>query len=399
MNINPQILIGIVIGAVGMGVLMGMVAYGVLWERKSASYIQDRIGPNRVGPFGLLQPIADGLKLLLKEDYARPGIDRVLFTLAPAFVFIPALIGWAIIPWGGKWAMPEMTLPLIGTIGPATVTVAVADINIGIIYLLAVAGLAVYGTVLAGWASDNKFAFLGGVRATAQMISYEIPMGLCLLALLLLAGSVRPDAIVESQTRGWLGWFIFQQPLAAVIFYTCMLAEANRTPFDLVEAEQELVSGFNVEYSSMRFALFFLAEYAHLIVGAAFFSLLFLGGWQALPIPGLMTGEAGLGLVLFRIVVFLGKVVVLVTLAMVIRWTLPRFRFDQLMRLAWQSLIPLSLVILVITAILVRIDHREWIWLANIAVVVGVVLVQPMLPRTKVNKRLPLKGSRFLPAD
>ncbi len=395
--LTSQNFVGIVVAAVGLAVLMGMVAYAVLWERRVAAWIQDRVGPNRAGPLGLLQPICDGVKLLLKEDYTPPFVDRVLYTLAPCFLFIPALIGWAIIPWGGAWHMPEMTLPLIGEIGGSVVQVAVADINIGIVYLLAVASVGVYGTVLGGYASNNKYSFLGGMRATAQMISYEIPMGLCLLSMLLLAGSVRPTIIVEQQAHGWLGWFIFHQPLVAILFYICLLAEAGRAPFDLIEAEQELVGGYHTEYTSMRFGLYFLGEYAHLIVGSAFFAVLFLGGWQLLPIPGLMTGEVGIGLMLLRVAVLLGKVFALVTLAMVVRWTLPRLRFDQLMRVAWQAVIPLTLIVLVMTSIMVRLGLHDWVWLANLVLIAAIVVVQPLLPKVKTNERLPLRGSRFSP--
>ncbi|MFG0252123.1 MAG: NADH-quinone oxidoreductase subunit NuoH [Phycisphaerales bacterium JB038] len=397
--LSSQNFIGIVVALVGMGVLMGMVAYTVLWERRVAAWIQDRVGPNRAGPLGLLQPFADGIKLLLKEDYTPPFVDRMLYTLAPCFLFIPALIGWAIIPWGGAWAMPEISLPILGAIGGEVVQVTVADINIGIIYLLAVASLGVYGTVLGGYASNNKYSFLGGMRATAQMISYEVPMGLCLLSMLLLAGSVRPSLIVEAQTDGMLGWFIFHQPLVAILFYICLLAEAGRAPFDLIEAEQELVGGYHTEYSSMRFALYFLGEYAHLIVGSAFFAILFLGGWQLLPIGGLMTGEAGIGLMLLRVAVLLGKIAFLVTFAMVVRWTLPRLRFDQLMRVAWQVLIPLTLVALVVTSVMLRFGLEGWLWLANIVMIVGLVAIQPLLPKVDTNQRLPLRGSRFCPPE
>jgi NADH-quinone oxidoreductase subunit H len=396
-NITPQFFVSAHVALIVMQTILLAVAYCIWWERKSAAYIQDRIGPNRAGPFGLLQPIADGVKFLLKEDYTPRNVDRVLFTLAPCFIFIPSMLGWAIIPWGGEWAMPELNLPLIGTLEAGTVTVAAADINIGIVYFLAVASVGVYGTVLGGWASNNKYSFLGGLRATAQMISYEIPMGLSLLAVLLVIGSVRPTAIVESQTEGWLGWLIFHQPIAAALFYICMLAEANRAPFDLVEAEQELVGGYHTEYSSMRFALFFLAEYAHLIAGSAFFALVFLGGWQALPIPGLMTGEGGVLMVLARIGVFAGKIAALITLAMVIRWTLPRFRFDQLMRLAWQSMIPVSLALLVLTAVFLRLGWTQWMLVGNIGLAVLIMVIQPMLPKVNVNEKLPMRGSRFSP--
>ena len=232
------------------------------------AWTQDRIGPNRVGPLGLLQPLADGVKLFFKEEFMPRGVDRVLFMMAPALTVIPAMIGFVVIPWGG----------FLDLGGGQTVAIMGADINIGVVYLIAAASLGVYGVGLGGWASNNKYSFLGGLRASAQMISYEIPMGLALLCVVLTAGTLLPQEIVRQQLDGQ--WYLLQQPLAALLFYICMLAESGRAPFDLAEAEQELIGGWHTEYSSMKWALFFMGEYIHVVVGSAFFATLFLGGWS-----------------------------------------------------------------------------------------------------------------------
>jgi NADH-quinone oxidoreductase subunit H len=292
--LTAQLLVSAVTIFIVVHVILVSVAYLVQAERKFSAYIQDRIGPNRVGfDFGLPalsflkgclgfgQPLADGIKFMLKEDFTPNRVDKILFTLAPAIVIVPALIGFVVIPWGGVWRLPE-TVNVLGVVMKGgDVHIAGANVNIGIVYLLAVASLGVYGVTLGGWASNNKFSFLGGLRATAQMISYEIPMGLALLAVLLIMGTVEPDTIIRKQVEG--GWLMFSQPLAAVIFLIAIMAEANRAPFDNAEAEQELVGGYHTEYSSMRFALYFLAEYAHLVTSSAFFVLLFMGGYQLLP--------------------------------------------------------------------------------------------------------------------
>ena len=365
---------------------LGAAAYGILLERKIAAWVQDRIGPNRVGPLGLLQPIADGLKLFLKEDFMPRGVDKVLFVLAPAFSAIPAMIGFVIIPWAGMLELgPDRTVAIIG-----------ADINIGIVYLLATASLGVYGVGLGGWASNNKYSFLGGLRAAAQMISYEIPMGLSLLCVILAAGTLLPMEIVQKQLDGQ--WYLLQQPLAAALFFTCMLAEANRAPFDLSEAEQELVGGWHTEYSSMKWALFFLGEYIHVFVGAAFFTMLFLGGWSINPVTGWdlpMAGQWWMILIQFSVV--MGKVFLLVVFGMMIRWTLPRFRFDQLMKLAWESMIPLGLLLLLMTSFFVFMGWTTWLWTGSLALLAGIWILLPYMPRYNPNQRLGMLGSRFSP--
>ena len=313
---------------------------------------------------------------------------------------LPAMLGFVVIPWAGTLDLATLPFGLGDLMGGADwkVNLIGADINVGVVFLLATASLGVYGVALGGWASNSKFSFLGGLRASAQMISYEIPMGLSLLVVILMAGSVTPYGIVDAQRES--GWFILQQPIAAILFYTCMLAESNRTPFDLAEAESELVGGYHTEYSSMRFAMFFLAEYFHMITGAAFFSLLFLGGFSVNPLPWGwdLPVEGGIGLILLQWGVMLGKTFLMVAFAMAIRWTIPRFRFDQLMRLAWEGMIPLSLLVVLVTAVSIHLGLEQWMWLGSIGCVVVVYLALPLMPRqTNPNRRIPIVGSRFSP--
>ncbi len=410
-----QILVSLVVAGVMVHVILLTVAYLIYLERKISAYIQDRLGPNRVGfdfgipqlkflrgALGLGQPLADGLKFLLKEDYAPRNVDKILFTLAPIAIIAPALIGFLVIPWGGVWMMPEFEI-LGVAVGGGPVVIAGAAVNIGIVYLLAVAAVGVYGVAIGGWASNSKYSFLGGLRATAQMISYEIPLGLSLLAALLVVGSIIPTQIVQYQVQH--GWLIIAQPLTATVFFIAILAEANRAPFDNAEAEQELVGGYHTEYSSMRFALFFLAEYAHMITSCAFFTLLFLGGYH-LPI-GWIVGEGhwfspeavGLGAAVAKTVVFFGKVVLLICFQMVIRWTLPRLRYDQVMMLGWQTLIPLGLAIVVTISVMQYLGLTAWYWLllASILLTAALFFVQGVIRPESGNHRVPLHGSRFSP--
>jgi NADH-quinone oxidoreductase subunit H len=410
---TAQNVVSLVVILVMIHVILVTVAYSIYLERKISAYIQDRLGPNRVGfdfglPFlkplrgalGLGQPLADGMKFLLKEDYAPTRVDKYLFTIAPMASIIPALMGFVIIPWGGVWMCPDFSLPLIGEIEGGPVHVAGLMANVGILYILAVASVGVYGVTLGGWASNNKYSFLGGLRCTAQMISYEVPLGVSLLAALLLMGSVLPDSIIRYQAEN--GWLIFSQPIAAFIFFTAILAEANRAPFDNAEAEQELVGGYHTEYSSMRFALFFLAEYAHMITSSAFFALIFLGGYQLLPFVGdpLTSPEStSILAVLAKFLVFFGKVVLIVCFMMVIRWSLPRLRYDQVMMMAWQAVIPLSMVVLVMTSVMVYLGWRGVLpmLVANIALGAVVLMLLPLVPRYVPNRKLQLYGSRFNP--
>jgi NADH-quinone oxidoreductase subunit H len=386
----PQFIASVVVIVVVLHLCLGAAAYLILLERKISAWAQDRIGPNRVGPMGLLQPIADGLKLFMKEDFTPKGVDKALFILAPVLTVLPAMIGFLIIPWAG-------TLEL-GAWG--SVQIMGADLNIGIVYLVAVASMGVYGVGLGGWASNNKYSFLGGLRASAQMISYEIPMGLALLCVILASGTLLPQEIVQQQLGAQ--WFMVQQPVVAVIFYICLLAEANRAPFDLAEAEQELIGGWHTEYSSMKWALFFLGEYIHVIVGSAFFVTLFMGGWSLNPFWGGSGWDLPAGgpwwMILIQFGVVSAKIFALIVLTMMVRWTLPRFRFDQLMKLAWEGLIPLALVLLLMTSFFVYLGWTSYLWAGSLACVGLLWLVLPLLPRSSnPNRRIELVGSRFSP--
>ena len=406
----PQIIANVIIIVIMVHVLLGGCAYGVMLERKLSAWMQDRVGPNRVGPKGLLQPIADGLKFIMKEEHTPKGADVVLFTLGPALAIIPAMAAFVIIPWGG--ILDLATLPsfvtsfLSSTFGMdgGLVKISGANLNVGVIYVIAITSLGVYGVSLGGWASGSKFSFLGGLRASAQMISYEIPMGLCLLCVILVAGSLDPYSIIASQQQH--SWNIIQQPLVAILFYTCMLAEANRAPFDLAEAESELVGGFHTEYSSMRFAMFFLAEYFHVITGSAFFALLFLGGFSINPLGGLTPASwnfelpmvGGFALILLQMAIMLGKTALMVAFTMAIRWTLPRFRFDQLMRLAWEGMIPVALLTLTAAATMTYFGATRFMWIASVACLGIIWIVHPFMPRqASPNRRIPLFGSRYSP--
>ncbi len=386
--LTPQLITSVIVIVVIVHVLAIGALYLVLLERRIAAWIQDRCGPNRVGPWGLAQPIADAIKLLLKEDYIARRADIPLFILAPALAVIPALISFAIIPWAGTLR-----------IGESAVNVAGADLNIGIVYLVAITALGVYGIVLGGWASNSKYAFFGSLRASAQMVSYEIPMGLSILTIILTAGTVLPGQMISQQLQGQ--WYLLQQPVAALIFYTCMLAEANRLPFDLAEAEAELVGGWHTEYSSMKWVFFFLAEYAHVIVGSAFFTVMFLGGWSINPFTARdLPMAGGPGMILLQLAVVFAKVFAIVGLTMILRWTLPRFRYDQLMRLAWEGMIPVALLVLLVTSLFVYLGQPGRLWMGSLGVLAVVWTVRPLIARRAVlNAKIPLVGSRFSPAE
>ncbi len=396
-----QLVFSILVIAVLLHVFLGACAYSIMLERKLSAWMQDRVGPNRVGPKGLFQPLADGLKFLLKEDYTPLGVDKALFTMAPGLIMLPAMIGFAVVPFAGLIDITGL-VSLLGIAQANTVyqvSVVGADINIGVVYLIAVGSLGVFGVTLGGWASNNKWSFLGGLRAGAQMISYEIPMGLSLLAIILVSGSIRPMVIIGGQLDG--AWNLMQLPVAAIIFYTCMLAESNRAPFDMAECESELVGGYHTEYSSMRFALFFLAEYFHMITGAAFFTMLFLGGWSVNPFGGWdlpVEGAWWMGLIQFGVVAF--KMFLLVAFAMAIRWTLPRFRFDQLMRLAWEGMIPVSLLVMLMVSFFLFMGWNDYMWAGSLGCIGFIYVILPFMPQqSDPNHRTRLVGSRFSPVE
>lgn len=368
--LTSQLGFSIVLAVVVFAAMQGMVAYCIYFERKIAAWCQDRIGPNRVGPLGLLQPMADGLKFLMKEDIIPGHVDKPLFVLAPGIMFVIAGIGFAAIPWGGQLDL-----------GGRLVHVQVARPDIGLLYILGVASMSVYGVVLGGWASNNKYAFFGAMRATAQMISYEIPLGLCILVVVATCGTVRLEEITAMQVDGyWFGvlpkWNVFLHPLAFLILFITALAESNRTPFDLAECEQELVGGYHTEYSALKFGLFFLAEYAHMITSSALMAVLFLGGWHLPWIPWTQASDTSWIGVIAKMLVMGGKVSLFLFVMMWIRWTLPRFRFDQLMRLAWKGLIPVTLCLFVLAIALLYLGlHRTaYATAGNALIVVGAML-------------------------
>ncbi len=313
-----------------IAVAMGFVAYLTLAERKILGRLQVRFGPNRVGPYGLLQPIADGIKSFTKEDIIPANADKPLFVLAPMIALFAALSMFAVIPFGG-------TVHLFGR----AVKLVIGDIDIGLLYVFAFATLGEYGIVLGGWSSGNKYGVLGSLRAAAQMISYEVALGLICMGTIVLAGSLRLTDIVEAQSHMW---FVVYQPLTFLLYLVAGLAEINRTPFDMPEAESELACGFNIEYSSMKFALFFMAEYAHMVVIAALATTLFLGGW----LGPYSSSVPGLGPLWFFI-----KVCVLVFFFIWERGTFPRLRYDQIMQFGWKVLFPLALANTVVTALVV----------------------------------------------
>ena len=323
--------------------VLGAVLPNLIWvERRMAGFIQDRPGPNRVGPFGLFQAVADILKLLLKEDVVPMYADRLLHTLAPLILLVPAMTTFAVIPFGS-------TIHLFGR----DISLVVADVNIGILYVFALTSVGIYGLVLAGWSSNNKFALLGGLRSSAQVISYELAMGIAAISVFLAAGSLRLQRVVEYQASGtFLGflplWNCFPQAIGCLIFIVSAFAETNRVPFDLPEAEAELVAGYHTEYSAFRFGMFFMAEYLNLIAASAMMATLYFGGWS-LPLLHL-TGIFGS---LASIAVFAAKTGFFIFLFVWVRWTLPRFRFDQLMNLGWKVFLPLSLLNLLWTGALV----------------------------------------------
>ena len=318
-------------------ILLTGFAYLTLYERRALARIQTRIGPNRAGPQGLLQPIADAVKLIFKEELTPAGADKVLFIIAPIMTVVPAMILAAVIPLGTQFTLPFLN---------RTITLHVASINVGILYLAAIASISVYGIVLAGWASSNKYALLGGIRSTAQMISYELTLGLCFVLAILLGNSMNLVDIVEAQKSMW---FVVLQPVGALIFMVATLAEVNRAQFDIPEAEQELAAGYHSEYSGMKFALFFMAEYEKMIVISLIAATLFFGGYREFWFlkDTFLSVDRNWWLGPFYL---LGKVVVLLFLMIWIRATWPRIRYDRLMMLGWKVLLPLSIAVVVVTA-------------------------------------------------
>ncbi len=381
-----------------LGVIMSTCAVLIFVERKIAAYIQDRIGPNRVGPAGLLQPLADGLKFLFKEDIIPTHVDRLLYLVAPTISFGTALLAFAVVPFGPTTAAPLPPWapdPLPPNAGWLEVSfhrkdqadferklaeykrqaeeyqhayqfVIAPNVDIGIVFLFAVSSLAVYGIILGGWSANSKYSLIGGLRSSAQIVSYEVPMALSVLGVFLLSGSLNLERIINGQVtpagEGWRFWYVCYQPLAFLLFMISAFAETNRLPFDLPEAEQELVGGYHTEYSALKFAMFFLGEYTHMVTTSFLMVVLFFGGWH---FPWIARPDAWWWV---KLIVFGVKMAFFIVFYMMVRWTLPRLRFDQLMGLAWKVLIPLALANLVAVMVIKQCDLSPW-WLLPVSVV------------------------------
>ena len=350
---KPYAMPGLVIFIV-LNVTLGACSYLILLERKLSAWMQDRLGPNRVGPMGLLQPVADMLKLLLKEDVIPGHVNKFLFVLAPGISVFTTFLAFAVVPFG--------PVPKGLTAGDGQFPFIIAPgIDLGVVLIFAIGSLAVYGIILGGWASNNKYSALGCLRASAQVVSYEIPLGMSVVGLALLCGTMSIEKILLFQAeRGIYGWNIWYQPLACVIFFIAAMAEAQRLPFDLAECEQELIGGWHTEYSAMKWGLFFLAEYTHVITISFLTSILFFGGWHLPFIAETTSNYSGVWMV--KVGVLLAKVSVFIVVIQMLRWTIPRFRFDQLMSLAWLCLIPLAMVNIVMVMVVKQFELNEW-WL------------------------------------
>lgn len=356
--------IGLLIG----GLLTG-AAYLVLVERWVAAWVQDRYGPNRVGIpltnirlFGLGQPLADGVKLIFKEDFTPEHVDKFLFYASPAFIFAAALAVFAVVPFGSvlpaDLGFANLTEPIRLVVAPG--------IDVGLLYVTALGSLGVYGVILGGWASNNKYGFLGALRSSAQLIAYELPMGLGLLAIALAAGSLRLDAIITQQASTGV-WYLFSQPLGFVVFVVAAFAESGRLPFDLSESEQELIGGYHTEYSGVRLMMFLTAEYLHMIAASFLIAILYLGGWHFWGLTG-ASDLVGWPVALLRMLVLAVKILGVIFVFMLVRWSWPRFRFDQLMGLAWNVMLPLGLVNLVVAACFVEFGPA---WSARLGIAPG----------------------------
>jgi len=343
--LTTALIIKIVLILVVFGASLGIAMYSTYAERKVASFLQDRIGPNRAGPFGILQPVADGVKMFMKEEIIPDGANKFLFILGPSLAMLTACMTSAAIPWGSGI-----------TIDGVTYSLQIADINIGILYIFAVVSFGVYGIMIGGWASNNKYSLLGALRASSQMISYEIAMGLAIISLIMMTGTLSLNEIAAGQAGAH--WNVFYQPLGFLIFLVCAFAETNRAPFDLPECETELVGGYHTEYSSMKLGFYLFAEYINMFISSAVISTLYFGGYN-MPFVGRFITDPNT-LALLGTAFLFGKIFFFIFLFMWVRWTLPRFRYDQLMNLGWKIMIPLSIANIFITGMVM------W-WLGKIS--------------------------------
>jgi NADH-quinone oxidoreductase subunit H len=347
---TPMLIASAIKVFVVFNLLMVGVALLTLLERRVCAWMQDRLGPNRVGPQGLLQPAADGLKNFLKEETSPAMANKSLFTLAPIISFVPALLTFGVIPFAAPLPTRWGVIPMV-----------VADLPVGFLYILAISSLGVYGIVLAGWASNNKYALLGGLRASAQMISYEIAMALSTVAVLLLAGNVTLSRVIAQQQTAH-AWFVVPLTLAFIVFFVSALAETNRLPFDLPEAEGELIAGYHTEYSAMKFSMFYIAEYSNMVTASALMATLFFGGWDIPLTTWDSTGDPTVLKTLATLAAFSLKTFVFIFTYIWIRWTLPRFRYDQLMALGWKVLLPLALLYVTILAVAIWFTRIQLGW-------------------------------------
>jgi NADH-quinone oxidoreductase subunit H len=391
------------IALVMFGILTA-AAYFVLLERRVAAWVQDRLGPNRVGipltqirMFGLGQPLADGVKMMLKEEYTPAHVDARLFVLAPIAIMTASLSAYAVIPLGS--VIPP--IPALGLDSPTPLIIAPA-LDVALLYAFAVSSIAVYGVILGGWASNSKYSFLGGLRSSAQMISYELPLGLAILGVVLASSSLRLDEIITIQAQH--GWHVLMQPLGCIVFMIASVAEAGRLPFDLPESEQELVGGYHTEYSGMKLVLYLTAEFIHMITASFLIVILFLGGWHLPWLTGDGTDASiGWGMATFHMLVLMAKTFLVIFLFMMIRWTWPRFRFDQLLALAWKVMLPLGALNFVAVAILTELQHLQIIsgrwsaltialagWIVMLAGWTLVAISRPLIadnrPRTDIER-------------
>jgi NADH-quinone oxidoreductase subunit H len=337
-----------------IGFLQTMAGLQIWLERKISAWVQDRHGPNRLGPMGVIQSLADGLKFIFKEETLPAYADRLLFLMAPAIALTTATLAFAVVPFG------DTNMPSIGHVREYQFVIA-PGVDIGIVFVFVVSSITVYAIILSGWASNNKFSLLGGLRSSAQLVSYEIPMGMSILGVVAMSGSLNLERIIERQVNpahsDWWCWNVLQQPLAFLIFLISAFAECNRLPFDLPEAEQELVGGYHTEYSAFKFGMFFMGEYTHMVTTSFLMAILFFGGWH---FP--LLAEPGSPWFL-KVFVFALKMGAFILLYMLVRWTLPRFRFDQLMGLAWKVLIPMTLVYLICVMGVIELDKQlGWRW-------------------------------------
>jgi NADH-quinone oxidoreductase subunit H len=390
--LEPLIKIALLVGG-----LMTAAAYFVLLERRIAAWTQDRIGPSRVGIpltniriWGLGQPLADGLKFILKEEYTPAHVDKRLFTLAPLMILASALAVYAVIPFGSL--IPPFEIGPLKSEKPIELVVA-PNVDVGVIFAFALASIAIYGVILGGWASNSKYSFLGGLRSSAQLIAYELPMGLGILGVVLAAGSLNMTTITQAQAQQ--GWFALMQPLGFLVFVVASFAEAARLPFDLPEAEQELIGGYHTEYSGMKLILYLIAEFLHMITASFLIVILFLGGWHFPFITGDPTAESiGWVTAILRILVLQAKIFLVIVFFMWVRWSWPRFRYDQLLNLAWKIMLPLGLVNLVVLAVLYELRHASdptstnFTWTLIVTVGSWITFILAWLATSLINPRV-----------